>query len=386
VEYAPARSTPSRSSLTVPHAIHALFIVLILILPATPQTPRSSFDDLSRRATAAREAERLEEAMSLYQKAVALRPSWAEGWFYLGTLHYDRNEFAPAAAAFRKVTALQPKSGTAFVMLGLCEFQLNQDENALRHLQKGKEIGVSNDPGLRNVVLFDEALLLQRKGAFEKAQEPLDQLCHDKVEREDLLQVLGMVQLRLRTTDRLATTPPGPDVIRRIGNAGCLAAQKRFDEARPEFETVAREFPQFPAVHYALGNFLLQVPDIPAAKESFEREIKNNPKDVLSRLKIAAALYRTDSAAGVPYAEQAVKLDPSVALGHYLLGLLLLDTDDFARAIPELETARKGLPDEPKLYFALGTAYSRAGRNADAARARTQFQKLQQKEANKSSQ
>src|SRR6185369_5470909 len=157
-------------------------------------------DDLSRRATAAREAERLEEAMSLYQKAVTLRPSWAEGWFYLGTLHYDRNEFAPAAAAFRKVTALQPKSGTAFVMLGLCEFQLNQDENALRHLQKWKEIGGSNDPGLRSVVLLDAAPVLQRKGAFETAQELLDQLCHDQVEREDPLHALGILQKRMPTT------------------------------------------------------------------------------------------------------------------------------------------------------------------------------------------
>ena len=89
---------------------------------------------------------------------MALRPSWPEGWFYLGTLHYDRNEYAPAANAFRKVTVLQPKSGTAFVMLGLSEFQLQQDELSLKHLQAAEELGVSDNPSLRKAALLDEAI------------------------------------------------------------------------------------------------------------------------------------------------------------------------------------------------------------------------------------
>src|SRR4029079_6386580 len=122
------------------------------------------------------------------------------------------------------------------------------------------------------------------------------------------------------------------------------------------------------------------IPDVAAAREQYELEIKNNPADVLSRLKIAALLYRTDSATCMPFAREAIKIDPKVPLAHYLLGLLLLDTDDYKGAIPELEIAKKGLPAEPKLYFALGTAYSRAGRNAEAAQAREQFQRLQKKQ------
>jgi predicted Zn-dependent protease len=77
-----------------------------------------------------------------------------------------------------------------------------------------------------------------------------------------------------------------------------------------------------------------------------------------------------------------VQLDPKLPFAHYLYGLLLLDTDDYKRAIPELETAKKGITDDPKLYFALGTAYARAGRTADAERARAQFQLLQKGAAN----
>jgi len=71
-----------------------------------------------------------------------------------------------------------------------------------------------------------------------------------------------------------------------------------------------------------------------------------------------------------------VKLDPQLIAGHYVLGLLLLDTDNYLRAIPELEIVQKARPQYAKVYLALGAAYARAGREADAARARAAFQRL----------
>lgn len=359
-------------------AVEALVTICIATsAPSVAQTNRhspQSFESLSAKAEAARDADQLDQAIVLYKQALALRPKWVEGWFYLGTLHYDRNEFKTAASAFRKAVNLQPNSGTALVMLGLSEFQLKQDDLALQHLQSGEERGISNDSELRRTVLLDEALLLQRKSRFEAARKPLDILCQQNAAGEDAIRLLGMIQLQLRAE---RATDATPEMLSQVGQAGCLAAQKRFDEARPLFAAVVKDFPKFPDIHYAFGNFLLDIPDISAARQEFELEIANQPDHVLARLKIASALYRTDSDAGIPFAEQAVKLDPKIALGHYLLGLLLLDVDDFKRAIPELEAARAGFAREPKLYFALGSAYSRAGRAKDAERARTEFQRLQ---------
>jgi tetratricopeptide (TPR) repeat protein len=347
-----------------------------LWLEAQPQVAKD-FRVLSSKATAAREADRLPEAISLYRQALTLRPAWAEGWFYLGTLHYDRNEYSKAARAFRKLVALQPKSGTGLVMLGLCEFELKEDVLALKHLQNGSNLGFTDDPRLRHALLLDEALLLQRKERFEQAQQNLEQLCREEPEQDEVLPILAMVQVRAQSTDPQVTSPAGHQVIQRLGRAGCLAAQKKFDEARSIFQGLVGEFPDYPNLHYAFGNFLVSIPDIAQAKLEFEKEIQNNPKHILARLKAAAALYRTDSAAGILFAREAVALDRKMFFAHYLLGLLLLDTDDYKRAIPELEFAQKGLPSEPKLYFALGTAYARSGRTADAERARSRFQQLQ---------
>ena len=98
----------------------------------------------------------------------------------------------------------------------------------------------------------------------------------------------------------------------------------------------------------------------------------------------AAAEYKLDSAAGLPYAEEAVKLNPSVPSAHYLLGLLYLDTDNYQKAIPELEKAQTAFPKDAKICFALGSAYARAGRKEDAKHARAAFVQLR-KESESSS-
>jgi len=80
---------------------------------------------------------RLDEAVALYGKALALRPSWPEGWWALGTLDYDRNAYQEAATAFQRAVALQPKAGSPRVMLGLCQFELGQDDAALKNIHEG---------------------------------------------------------------------------------------------------------------------------------------------------------------------------------------------------------------------------------------------------------
>jgi len=94
----------------------------------------TSFSKLSKQAAEARDADRLEEAVALYARALALQPKWVEGWWSLGTLEYDRDHYAKAAQDFEKLIALDSKNGTAHAMLGLCQFELSRDAPALKNL------------------------------------------------------------------------------------------------------------------------------------------------------------------------------------------------------------------------------------------------------------
>ena len=345
-------------------------------VPAVPAPGNTSFSSLSTEAAAARDANRLDDALSLYRKALVLKPSWAEGWWSLGTIAYDRNSYPEAAHAFRKVIALDPDNGTAHVMLGLTEFELGDDDLALKHINKGEALGLDPDVELRHVALYDQGVLLQRKEKFHAAREILEQLCLQGVHGKNISNALGLTLLRQASTTAPDAGSTDADVVGRIGEAECLAGEKKFDEARQEFDAAVSQYPKYPKIHYAYGLFLVEASDLRSGIAQFREEIEDNPADVISRLQIAAAMYKTDSAAGLPYAEQAVKLEPQQPFAHFLLGLLLLDTDSFKQAIPELEIARKAFPREARIYLALGTAYSRAGRISDAERARATAKKI----------
>jgi tetratricopeptide (TPR) repeat protein len=344
-----------------------VFALLILGTLAPAQTP---FATLAKQASVARAANRLDEAATLYRKALALRPTWAEGWFSLGTIQYDQNSYQAAALSFGKAARFA-KSGTTRVMLGLCEFELGQNGAALRHLQEGIALGIADDEQLRNVAIFHEGVLLQRAGKFEDALQTMSALCATDVDSNTLDTTIGLAALRLR--DRTTSEP----VIAKIGHAECLGDAKQFDHARREYDALVQTYPQFVNLHYAYGRFLLNSTQDPeAAIAQFRQEIKNQPNSALPRLQIAAAQYKVDSNAGLPYAEEAVKLDPHLPLGHYILGLLLLDTGQNERALSELETAQKAFPNESGVYYALANAFAHVGRTQDAAQARATFLRL----------
>jgi len=268
--------------------------------PAQTAGRPADFAALASRADAARDADRSGEAIALYQKALALRPGWGAGWWSLAMLQYDQKAFRPAAEAFQKASALSPKNGVARVMLGLSEFELGQDAAALRHIQEGRELGLPDDPQLNNVVLYHEGVLLRRKGMFKEALQRLHSVCFAGVQNPDLVQSLGMVAL-WRSDPRPASGTDA-EVVARVGRAECLAGQKKFDEARQIYAAVVRDQPHFPNLHYAYGWFLIGIEDMPAGHAEMEEEVKNNPRNVMARLQIAATRYKVDSAAGLPFA------------------------------------------------------------------------------------
>jgi predicted Zn-dependent protease len=355
-------------------------LVICFSTPALAQEKKPAasrqFDRLAAQADQARDSNNLENALALYRKALAIRPEWAEGWWSLGTIYYDRDAYADAARAFHRVLGLQPKHGSAWVMLGLCEFELKQDDFALRDIQRGKQLGILKDPQLRRVMLYHEGLLLLRKNKFEAAQQSFDLMSHDGFEGDDLVLALGMAVLRIRPETLPPAGSTASEIVARAGKAEWLSASEKFTEARQEYNSLASEYSDRENVHYAYGRFLLETNEIDAAIAEFQREIQNNPQHVLARLEIAAVRYRLDSEEGIKYAEQAVNLEPNRPFGHYLLGLLYLDTRNFNGAISELEIAKRSFTTVPEVYMALGNAYARAGRNIEAARARADFTRL----------
>ncbi|HST51725.1 MAG TPA: tetratricopeptide repeat protein [Pyrinomonadaceae bacterium] len=354
---------------------------------AAQQTPtpspaaRQEFEQVAAQAAAARDGDRVDEAISLYKRGLALRPDWTEGWWYLATLYYDADNYAEAARAFSVAARQQPKAGSPVAMLGLCEFQLGKYDDALTHIEKGRTIGVGDNQELTRVMRYHEGLLSILRGEFEHAQQTLGTLSFEGLKTDDLIVALGLAALRRGMLPREVTNSyPDHDLIRRVGLAEHFAAQKDIADAQREYELVARDYAKTPDVQYAYGRFLLANRDDDGALQAFQHEIENYPKHALARIQIAyIKLKNRDPQAGLPFAEDAAKLYPRLPLSHFVLGRMLLETGQNARAVEELELAERMAPEYPQIYFQLSRAYAKANRKADAEHARETFLQLNKK-------
>jgi len=349
-----------------------LFLALLL---ADTAKPSPAFDRIARQAASARDQNRLDDALGLYRQAVKLRPNWAEGWWFLGTILYDRDQYPEARDALRRFVPLDARDARGPALLGLCEYHTGEYDSSLRHLNAARRLGLRDNASIETVVLYHAALLLTRFEQYESALSILMDFARRNNESPSVIEAAGLAALRKPLLPPELPESAGPLVFA-TGRAVFLTAQRKPAEARKAFEDLLAAYPAEPNLHYLYGSFLL-VDDPSSGLGEFEKELAISPAHLPSLVVLALEYQkRGDPAKGRVYAQQAVEAAPNSFAARTALGKLLLDLDDAPGAIRELETALRLAPDSPQVRIALASAYAKAGRKDDAARQRAEFLKL----------
>jgi tetratricopeptide (TPR) repeat protein len=344
---------------------------------AAAPKPGPSFEEVSRKAAVAREGGKVPEALLLYQKAVRMRPKWAEGWWYLATLQYEGDRFAESRESFRRFLALKPDAGPAWALRGLCDYRVGDFAAALEHLNKGLALGGSG-PEILRVVRYHQALLLVRARQFELAVLPFTLLARSEPESLGLVEPIGLMLLRKPLFP--ADIPESQrGLVRAAGRAGYLHLARKGTEAAKAFADLVAAHPDEPWVHYVHGVFLMSS-DSDKGLAELRRETELQPQAVYPHLEIAFELLRRGDNGGARVsAEAAVKLAPDLFAARNALGRALVELGELEPGILELEEAARLAPDSPEMHFSLARAYQKAGRTAEAEKSRATFTELDRK-------
>jgi tetratricopeptide (TPR) repeat protein len=345
--------------------------------PARKQAPvtDAQFDKLVADATEARKAERWEDAIALYAKAVKLKPTYVEGYWYQGTAYYSLDKFTECRDKFRDVLRLAPKNGAAFAFLGLCEYGLRDYDRSLQHLLQSRMYGVGDTGDLGSVARFHAAVLMSRISQYEQALETLGEFASEGNDNPRVIEAMGIATVRL---SMLPEELPADrrEMVMMAGRASYQMATRNTAAAGKAFEALVIRYPETPNVHYANGVYLLlEQPD--KAIEEFKKELELQPGHAASLMQIAFEyLKRGDAESALPWARQAVTAAPRDFASHKALGQALLDTGDVDGAIAELQTGIGLAPESPGLHFTLAKAYQKAGRLEEANKERDEFTRL----------
>ena len=344
--------------------------------PQTQAGAEVEFERFVKLADEARLAARLDDAISLYGKALNIKPKWPDGWWYVGAIFYEKDLYPQARDAFQNLVALEPQRGPAWAMLGLCLFQTGDYERAATSLQRGKSLGVNDNSELAGVVLYHIGLLYIRFEYFENAFDTFAELLRAGNASPKVVEAFGLTMLRMPYLPKEIPAAQREKILI-AGQAGINMAARRQEQARAAFDTLLAQYPNEPNVHYGFGVFMLSQ-DADIALKEFKRELEISPNHYPSMVQMAFEYLKRDQYNdALPLAEKAVQLAPKLYAARNVLGRVLLELGQVERSIKELEEGVKLAPSSPEMHFALARAYTRAGRKADAARERETFKKLQ---------
>ena len=311
-----------------------------------------------------------------------MRPSWGEGWWYLGTGLYELHHYGEALDAFQHLSRIDAKDGSSHALMGLCDFQMKNYEESLKQLLRAEQLGMGPNQEMVMTVNYHIVILLNLSGQFEWARDRMAPFSWLADVSDPMIEAVGINTLRMQILP--ADIPADKrDLILKAGRASWEPALAGHPEQSLQaFQELIERYPREPNLHYAYGVRLLDS-DPEGALREFQKELEINPSQVVARVQIIfLKLKQGEAEEALPLARETVKLAPDYFLAHNALGRTLLASGQTATAIQELQAAVRLEPQSPENHFDLAEAYRTAGRKVDAEKEQAEFQRIKkQREA-----
>ncbi len=360
--------------------LFSLLALLCMAAPAVPAPPQKSFDEIARQADTARKADRMTEAIGLYREAVRLRPSWSEGWLWLGNLLYDQDRFQEAQVSFAHFVANEPKPGPVWALKGLCEFELREYAHSREDLETWAHGSFHGSDDMTDVAAFHWALLLTRERHFAQALYLLADRAQHKGESPLLVEAMGLASLRMPNLPE-DYPPELREQVWLAGKAAFYTSGHEFARGQEYSHRLLAAYGQQPNVHYFQGTMLRHQRQAAEAAQEFRRELQISPQHSPAMLELAqididlSQLVEAES-----LARHAAQIEPTNPDAHHILGRVLLAAGRVKESATELELAEKLAPDVSAIHFHLAKAYQGLGRKEDAEREMAAYVSIKKKE------
>jgi tetratricopeptide (TPR) repeat protein len=346
-----------------------LGIVLALALPAVSFSQAARAPDPQRQAALALEQQgknaEAEAAWRAYSKA---HPSSSEPYAHLGLLEARQEHYDAAVPLYRKALAIGPEVPGLRLNLGLALFKGGNLKEAIQEFTLLEK----NQPGNQQLTTligmahyglaeYSEAIpYLKEAAAGDPRNLPLRLALAHSCLRSRQNQCVLDVYHEILTLDAESAEA---DML--AGEA--MDAMKDSSGAILQFRAAVKANPKEPNAHFGLGYLLWVKKQYGEAASEFQTELDNDPDHV------QAALYLADSdiqlnkihEAG-PLLEKALKLDPSLGLGHLDMGIVYAEDGRNEDALQEMTAAAKIIPDDVNVHWRLGRLYRVMGKKDEA--------------------
>ncbi len=208
------------------------------------------------------------EAAEAYRKVTALEPTIPELWANLGLMYHESGNHSEAVKSLQQAARLNPSLFVPQLFLGLEYLQSNKPGLALPYLQSAVKLNPQDIQAVHSVGRAHAAL-----GNSEKATELYWQAIQLDPRKGDLWFDLGTSYLQQVESDaRLMTSAYRDSAYIKLRSAEVFAEQGKLIDAEEAYKGAIALTPPVPCRFAEFGITLLRQQKISAAREQFQHE------------------------------------------------------------------------------------------------------------------
>ncbi len=235
-----------------------------------------------QRADGLSEQGKYDQAIPLYQKALATRPKMASAITGWGFALLEQGNFDEAEKKFNEAIALEPEDADARLNLGVALYRAGRIDDAV----KAYQVAVEKKKQFPTAY-FNLGMALAHQGKFDEAEKNYREALAQKPNFREAHNNLGLIyeetrspaaaaeEFRAALGAGTANYPLGHYNLGRI-----YEKQADYDKAISEFQTAVKQQPEFAEAHLNLGNIKLirsqrnGTDEIDSAIASFKKAIE----------------------------------------------------------------------------------------------------------------
>ncbi len=324
--------------------------------------------ELYKQANTLYELQRYQDALARYEKAVNIRPEYAQAWNGQAKTLYELKEYKEALAAYDKAIQIEPDylpawSGRGFTLNKLQRYQeaIASFDKALQLENQDPEVWNAKGEALTKLNEYDQALK-----SYDKAIEFNKEYYEAWYNKALLLQNLKRYDEAMTAYDKVLELKQ--DYERAWYNRGnVLVNLQRYQDAIAAYDKAVQYKPTFYQAWLSKGNVLINLQRYPEAIESFEQVIKYNRKNYQAWYGRGWSLHQIKRyEEAVTSYNQAIELNRKNYQVWYNRGNSLYNLNKYQEAISSYNKSVNYEPKHYETWYSRGNALFNVKRYSEA--------------------
>jgi len=355
------------------------FLLATSSLAQSPPNKQQQVETHSRQANEFLKNNRTDLAAREFRAILALDPNNIDARGNLGVLLYFQGDYAKAAPELQAALRLRPGLPKIQALLGMCEKRLGQIASAQANLEKS--FPQLQEEKLRVEVGMELIEIDYASGDLDKAIGVVSVLRQLQPGDINVLYAAHRIYSDLADETMLSVAMLAPNSGRMHQlMAHEMARQGNIEGAIAHEREAIKLDPKLPGIHFELAE-MLRTSTPPADTAVVETEYKaalaDNPFDEKSECRLAEiASRRSDLKTAEAHYSRALDLQPNDADANLGYARILIAMNQLEKAGALLERATRLEPYNAATHYRLATVYRGLGRNVDARRELSEFQRL----------